>query len=72
MTTNTNDQITLETLPEVIRARFTPFAFLCDCEGNKPEPECYATRRNPTMIATHETIERIARFIETLAAGHQP
>jgi len=49
-------------LAEMIRARFTPFAFTCDCEGT--EPECFTTRRMPTMIATHETIERIAKFIE--------
>lgn len=69
-TPNTNDPVTLEILPDLIRSRFTPFAFLCDCNGT--EPECFATRRNPQMMATNETIERIARFIETLAAGDQP
>jgi hypothetical protein len=49
-------------LADIIRARFTPFAFTCDCEGT--DPECFAMRRMPTMIATHETIERIATFIE--------
>ena len=49
-------------LADIIRARFTPFAFTCDCEGT--EPECFTTRPMPTMIATHETIERIATFIE--------
>ena len=49
-------------LADIIRARFTPFAFTCDCEGT--DPECFTTRRMPTMIATHETIERIATFIE--------
>ena len=69
-TPNTNDPVSLETLPDLIRSRFTPFAFLCDCNGT--EPECFATRRNAQMIAVNETIERIARFIETLAAGDQP
>jgi hypothetical protein len=49
-------------LADMIRARFTPFAFTCECNGT--EPECFATRRNPSMMATHETIERIAKFIE--------
>ena len=49
-------------LADIIRARFTPFAFTCECEGT--DPECFTTRRMPTMIATHETIERIATFIE--------
>jgi len=69
-TPNTNDEVSIHDLPYLIRDRFTPFAFLCDCNGT--EPECFATRRNPSMMATHETIERIARFIETLAAGDQP
>ena len=49
-------------LADIIRARFTPFAFTCECEGT--DPACFTTRRMPTMIATHETIERIAAFIE--------
>lgn len=49
-------------LADIIRERFTPFAFTCECEGT--DPACFTTRRNPTMIATHETIERIAAFIE--------
>ena len=49
-------------LADIIRARLTPFAFTCECEGT--DPACYTTRRMPTMIATHETIERIATFIE--------
>ena len=49
-------------LADIIRARFTPFAFTCECGGT--EPECFTTRRMPTMIATHETIERIAKLIE--------
>ncbi len=69
-TPNSNDPVSFETLSDLIRSRFTPFAFLCDCNGT--EPECFATRRNPQMMATNETIERIARFIETLAVGDQP
>ena len=49
-------------LADIIRALFTPFAFTCECEGT--DPACFTTRRMPTMIATHETIERIAAFIE--------
>ena len=49
-------------LADIIRARFTPFAFTCECEGT--DPGCFTTRRMPTMIATYETIERIATFIE--------
>lgn len=49
-------------LADTIRLRFTPFAFTCECEGT--EPACFRTRRNPTAIATYETIERIATFIE--------
>ena len=49
-------------LAYIIRARFTPFAFTCECEGT--DPACFTTRRMPTMIATHELIERIAAFIE--------
>jgi hypothetical protein len=54
-------------LAEMIRARFTPFAFTCECKGT--EPECFATRQNPSMMATHETIERIAKFIEDYYAA---
>jgi len=50
-------------LPDLIRFRFTPFAFLCDCEGT--HPECNRTRTQDTYaIAAHATIERIATFIE--------
>ena len=49
-------------LADIIRERFTPFAFRCEYEGT--DPACFITRRMPTMIATHETIERIATFIE--------
>jgi len=53
-------------LADLIRSRFTPFAFMCECQGT--EPSCFQTLRNPTMIATHETIERIATFIEDYIA----
>jgi len=49
-------------LADIIRARFTPFAFTCECDGT--DSQCFTTRRMPTMIATYETIERIAAFIE--------
>ncbi len=50
-------------LPYLIRDQFTPFAFLCDCEGT--HPECNRTRTQDTYaIAAHATIERIATFIE--------
>lgn len=69
-TPKSNDPVSFETLSDLIRWRFTPFAFLCDCNGT--EPECFATRRNAQMIAVNETVERIARFIETYAAGDKP
>ena len=49
-------------LADLIRSRFTPFAFMCECQGT--EPSCFQARQNPTTIATHQTIERIATFIE--------
>ena len=50
-------------LAEMIRARFTPFAFTCECNGT--DPDCYRTRTQDVgAIATHQTIERVARFIE--------
>jgi len=50
-------------LPYLIRDRFTPFAFLCDCDGT--HPECNRTRTQDTYaIAAYATIERIATFIE--------
>jgi len=50
-------------LAEIIRMRFTPYAFLCECQGT--QPECHQTRTTDTYaIAAHETIERIATFIE--------
>jgi hypothetical protein len=53
----------IDELPYLIRQRFTPFAFLCECEG--ADTECHRTRTQDTYaIAAHETIERIASFIE--------
>ena len=56
-------QIDKDNLANEIRRRFTPFAFTCDCEGT--DPDCFTTRRMPTMIATRETIERICTYIES-------
>ena len=50
-------------LPYIIRDRFTPFAFMCNCDGT--DAECNRTRTQDIYaIATYETIERIAGFIE--------
>jgi hypothetical protein len=55
-------------LADMIRARFTPFAFTCECNGT--HPDCYRTRtQDARAIATHQTIERVATFIEDYYAA---
>lgn len=63
-----NAPISLEALADLIRDRFTPYAFTCQCQG--AEPSCAITRKRPEYIARVETVTRIAKFIETLTEGH--
>ena len=49
-------------LAEMIRARFTPVAFLCDCEGS--HEDCASARKTPSVYTQMETVRRIATFIE--------
>jgi len=52
-------------IADLIKARFTPFAFTCDCKGT--HPACYATTSGDTYaIAQNDTVTRIAAFIEGL------
>jgi len=49
-------------LADIIRARFTPFAFTCDCNGTVDD--CTTARKTPSVYIQAETVRRIATFIE--------
>jgi len=49
-------------LAEMIRARFTPYAFTCECQGS--HEDCASARKTPSVYIQMETVRRIAKFIE--------
>jgi len=49
-------------LADIIRARFTPFAFTCECQGS--HRDCASARKTPSVYIQAETVRRIATFIE--------
>lgn len=51
-------------LAEIIRKKFIPFAFLCECAGK--DPECAKVFESPAEWRQHDTALRIAYFIEKL------
>lgn len=52
-------------LAELIRSKFIPFAFTCDCAGN--HEECSWTMQNDAYAnGQHDTALRIAKLIESL------
>ena len=51
-------------LAEIIRKRFIPFAFTCECAGS--HPDCAAVFDSPSAWSQHDTVLRIARFLENL------
>jgi len=57
-------------LSTLIRDRFTPFAFTCDCNGT--EPDCYRTRtQDRYAIGARDTIERIVAYLEELGVEYE-
>jgi hypothetical protein len=56
--------MTNQELAELIRNRFTPFAFSCDCNG--AHSDCYEVRSHDASIATYNTVTRIALWIQGL------
>lgn len=51
-------------LADLIRERFTPFAFTCECKGS--DPECQVTLDDPAMWGQYNTVTRIADYITNL------
>lgn len=52
-------------LPDIIRERFLPFAFQCDCQGT--HSTCAKIKNEDVYaIAQAETVERIAKYLESL------
>jgi hypothetical protein len=50
-------------LAEIIRQRFIPLAFTCDCSGS--HADCASVLDNPVAWSQHDTALRIAKFIES-------
>lgn len=50
-------------LADEIRERFTPAVFSCSCQGS--ERSCARALEDPAIWAQRDTVERIARHIET-------
>lgn len=48
-------------LADEITARFTPYAFTCDCDG--VEADCASARKLPSVYIQMETVRRIAEYI---------
>lgn len=51
-------------LAEIIRQRFIPLAFTCDCAGS--HPDCASVFDSASAWTQHDTAIRIAKFIESL------
>jgi len=51
-------------LAEIIRSKFIPFAFTCSCKG--ADASCAEVKEDPSAWAQFTTVERIARYIESL------
>lgn len=51
-------------LAELIRNKFIPFAFTCECVGN--HPDCASVFESDVAWSQHDTALRIAKFIESL------
>lgn len=49
-------------LTDAIKARYTPIAFLCECEGK--HPTCAAVISQPSLFAQYELLLKICNFIE--------
>jgi hypothetical protein len=56
--------MTNQELAEQIRQKYIPFAFTCGCAGN--HPECALVFDSTSAWVQHDTVLRIAKFIETL------
>ena len=50
-------------LTATIRARFTPWAFTCDCKG--AEQSCADALQNPYLYGVVDTINNIIKLIES-------
>jgi hypothetical protein len=48
-------------LADEITARFTPYAFTCECEGT--HKDCASARKVPSVYIQAETVRRIAEYI---------
>lgn len=55
----------LQELPELLRKKFIPFAFTCDCGGK--DKSCKSALDDPKLWAQKDTVERICKTIEELA-----
>jgi len=62
--TNKGQKMKNSELAELIRNRFSPFAFTCDCNGM--HIECATAREDVASWVQYETTNRIAKFIESI------
>jgi hypothetical protein len=53
----------LTALADAIRERFMPLVFTCDCAGS--HPSCREALDSPVIWAQHDTVLRIANFINS-------
>jgi hypothetical protein len=55
-------ELNLDTLAEIIRERYTPLAFTCDCNGT--HPDCADTYADTWAVAQYDTIKRVVSYIQ--------
>ena len=48
-------------IADEITARFTPYAFTCECQGS--HEDCASARKTPSVYIQMETVRRIAEYI---------
>jgi hypothetical protein len=61
-------EIDLQKFAEIIRDRYTIFAFKCDCNGE--HPDCYSAREDVYNYAQQQTVRRIADYISNYNPEH--
>ena len=48
-------------IADEITARFTPYAFICECQGS--HEDCASARKTASVYIQMETVRRIAQYI---------
>jgi hypothetical protein len=64
ITSTKGQPMTNQELADTLRKKFIPFAFTCECKG--ADPDCAEVFASASMWTQRDTVERIAKFIESV------